>query len=99
MVAARNARLEKFIFMAPSVAAQVCVPQTLRCDISPLRWLRREGGESWRMLGVARRCAALELLGGNRVGSGAGAMRLAVQGGGDGVHHRGNAHRGLDLLG
>ena len=26
-------------------------------------------------------------------------MRLAVQGGGDGVDRRGNAHRGLDLLG
>lgn len=34
--------------------------QTPRCDISPLRWLRHEGRESWLMLGVALRNAALE---------------------------------------
>jgi len=34
--------------------------QTPRCDISPLRRLRREGGEGWWMLRVALRNAALE---------------------------------------
>lgn len=38
-------------------------------------------------------------LGGDCIDRQIGGMRLAVKGGGDGMHRRGDAHRGLNLLG
>jgi hypothetical protein len=61
-VAPRCAALELgLMFDDPPLSQLESASPTSRCDISPLRWLRHEGGESFRMLDVAPRCAALEL--------------------------------------